>query len=158
MRGLKKICANATRHLLLMSMVWQLAACQSVSFLPQDDEKLLYALGTRDGVPSVLNDKASPLCPALVFQADQYEMSGRHRLRLAEIAEKWKEEPRVIRIVGYCPSELPPDYARALSERRALGVREYLIEQGVDAAKLHTMGLGNDFGARSPTTGVVVLY
>jgi outer membrane protein OmpA-like peptidoglycan-associated protein len=61
-------------------------------------------------------------------------------------------------IAGYAPPDLPQDHARALSERRAQAVRQRLIELGLDAAKIQTVGFGNDFSPSGPSSGVVVIY
>jgi outer membrane protein OmpA-like peptidoglycan-associated protein len=58
-------------------------------------------------------------------------------------------------IAGYSQPELPEDYARSLSERRAQAVRQTLIECGVDASHLQTVGFGHD---NAPTANIVVIY
>jgi hypothetical protein len=37
-------------------------------------------------------------------------------------------------------------------------VRQRLIELGLDAAKIQTVGFGNDFSPSGPSSGVVVIY
>ena len=61
-------------------------------------------------------------------------------------------------IAGYTPPNLPPDHARSLSERRALAVRQRLIELGLESANLQTVGFGNDFSPSGPSSDVVAVY
>ncbi len=135
-----------------------LVALSACSTLPQEDADVVFALGPRDGFTSPLNGALKPVCPALEFTGTRYALTGAHQKTLLGVAEAWKEgKPRYL-IAGYAPPELPEDFARSLSERRAQAVRQHLIENGIEAAQLQTVGFGHDSPPSSPTSSVVVIY
>lgn len=131
----------------------------SCSGLPLgSDTAVVYALGDREGFASPLTRDLTPACPALTFPGDEYTTSGRHRLGLVTFSETARTTSDRYLIAGYTAPGLPEDHARALSERRAQAVRQILIEMGIDAARMQTLGLGNDFAPSGPSTDVVVIY
>lgn len=136
-----------------------LCSCSTVPSAFQENETdIVFALGPRDGFVSPMLGTLKPACPALEFQGTNYSLHGAHKRTLAGLAESWKEgKPKYV-IAGYTPPELTGDYARSLSERRAQAVRQHLIENGVEAASLQTVGFGNDAAPSGPTTSVVVIY
>ena len=140
-----------------------LSSCGSIpmpSFLRNPaDEAVVYALGPRDGFTSPLSTGLKPACQALVFDQDGLHLTESHEQTVRSLAKEMVSEKksRVI-IAGYAPPNLPEDHARALSDRRALAVRQRLIELGVEAANLQTVGFGNDFSPSGPSSGVVVIY
>ena len=150
---------NLTFYCFTFISALALCSCSSGPMVFQEKEAdIVFALGPRDGFVSPMTAPLKPACPALEFPGTGYALSGAHKKSLAELATAWKEnKPRFI-IAGYTPPELPADYARSLSERRAQAVRQALIESGVEAASLQTVGFGNDSAPSGPTTSVVVIY
>lgn len=124
----------------------------------QDESTVVYALGTREGFDSPVAASLTPICPALSFIGDNYTVSGRHLVSIRKVAEKAKQSKIRLLIAAYTSPGLPEDHARSLSERRAQDVRQQLIEMGVDAGSIHTLGLGNDFSPSGPSSDVVVIY
>ena len=123
------------------------------------DEAVVYALGPRDGFTSPLSNGLKPACQALVFDQDGFQLTEAHEQTVRSLAKEMVSEKRSrLIIAGYAPPNLPEDHARALSDRRALAVRQRLIELGVEAANLQTVGFGNDFSPSGPSSGVVVIY
>lgn len=51
---------------------------------------------------------------------------------------------KALRIEGHCDERGTEEYNRALGERRALSVREYLVQQGVSAQLIDTISFGED--------------
>jgi peptidoglycan-associated lipoprotein len=49
-----------------------------------------------------------------------------------------------IAIQGHCDERGTNNYNLALSERRALSARAYLISQGIDESRVHVVGLGEE--------------
>lgn len=123
-----------------------------------EQASVVYALSSSEDFPSPISQKLRPACPALTFTGDGFIPVGRHQPRLRELASAWQKQPQRLIIVGYTSPNLPQDYARALSERRAQGVRQALIELGIEASQMQTVGLGNDFAPSSPSSNVVVIY
>lgn len=139
-----------------------LACCQAIPGVPgltkNDEPTVVYALGGREGFSSPLEAALKPACQALEFPGTVFRLGGGHQKILNGLAAEWQEgKPRYL-IAGYTPPGLPEDYARSLSERRAQAVRQFLIEAGVEAASLQTVGFGFDSSPSSPTSGVVVIY
>jgi hypothetical protein len=134
------------------------AATSSCGTLKQDNAAVVYALGSRDGFTSPLAGNLTPACPALSFVGDHHTISGRHLISLRKVADQSKQDKTRLLIAGYTSPKLPQDYARSLSERRAQDVRQHLIEMGVEAGSIHTLGLGNDFSPSGPSSDVVVIY
>lgn len=140
-----------------------LASCGSItmpSFLhPPSSEAVVYALGPREGFSSTLNGSLKPACPALVFDNADFQLTSAHQQALSSLAQEMSKNKKArLLVAGYTAPNLPPDHARSLSERRALAVRQRLIELGLEAASLQTVGFGNDFSPTGPSSDVVVIY
>ncbi len=149
--------------LLIPTLALLLVSCQGLA-LPdklraQAEPTIVYALGEREGFRSPLEaGNLRPACPALEFASGDYTPSGAQRKILEGLAAAWSaEKPRYL-IAGYSQPGLPEDYARSLSERRAQAVRQILIEAGVEASSLQTVGFGQDSAPSAPTPGGVVIY
>ncbi len=147
------------RPCLLLLLTLLLPACGLLPKLSGEQEPtVVFALGSRDGFQSPLQSALKPACPALEFSGAAYNLNGAHKKALAALSTDWgKEKPKYL-ISGYTPPGLPEDFARSLSERRAQAVRQHLIESGVEAASLQTVGFGFDSSPSSPTSSVVVIY
>lgn len=151
---------NRARALLALAILPFLAtSCASLRSRSGEDQAVVYALGERGAIPSPLTTELRPACPALRFRAGSYTTSDSHQRSLERLAAEWEgSKDRRFLIVGYTPPGLPPDFARALSERRAHAIRQSLIEMGVESASLQTAGYGNDFPLSGPTGDVVLIY
>ncbi len=134
------------------------AGCSSILNSSLMEGQVVYALGSREKFPSPLSKALRPACPSLAFSAGSFKPEPSHERSLQTVAEGWERDHQLLVIAGYASPGLPPDYARSLAERRALGVRQRLIELGVEPADLQTSGLGNDFPHTGPTSDVVVVY
>lgn len=51
---------------------------------------------------------------------------------------------KALRVEGHCDERGTEEYNRALGERRAQSVREFLVKQGVDAQLIDTISYGED--------------
>lgn len=156
-----------TNHpsILLSALVFCLlqASCSSIpmpSFLHNpSSEAVVYALGPRDGYTSPLNGSLKPACPALVFENSNFQLTTTHQEALGSLAQEMTKNKKArLLVAGYTSPNLPPDHARSISERRALAVRQRLIELGLEAANVQTVGFGNDFSPSGPSSNVVVIY
>jgi len=145
--------------LLAVGVMTGLCSCTSVPSPFQEREAdIVFALGAREGFKSPMGNSLKPACPALEFLGTSFALTGAHRKVLTELAAEWKQEKPRYLIAGYTPPNFPEDYARSLSERRAQAVRQAMIEKGVEAVNLQTVGFGHDSAPSGPTTGVVVIY
>ena len=79
------------------------------------------------------------------FGFDQFDLTDAARAVLEENARWLKAHPEVtVRIEGHADERGTPEYNLALGERRAKGVREYLIGLGVIADNLSTVSYGEE--------------
>jgi len=140
-----------------------LSSCSSIPmpsfFRNPASEAVVFALGPRDGFTSPLNGSLKPACPALVYDNADFHLTAAHQQAIHSLAEEMlKNKKARLLIAGYTPPNLPQDHARSISERRALAVRQRLIELGLEAANIQTVGFGNDFSPTGPSSDVVVIY
>ena len=140
-----------------------LASCSSIPmpsfFRNPAAEAVVFALGPRDGFTSPLNGSLKPACPALMYDNADFHLTAAHQQAIHNLAQEMlKNKKARLLIAGYAPPNLPQDHARSISERRALAVRQRLIELGLEAANIQTVGFGNDFSPTGPSSDVVVIY
>lgn len=156
--------AAGLRHssfvILHSSFLLLLAACSSLTKTSdENDASVIYALPPAAGFTSPLAGSQTPACPALEFRGSSLQLDETHQRILAEFRATAEKSPSVrYLIVGYAPPDLTEDHARSLSQRRALGVRQHLIEAGLDPARFQCIGLGNDFASSQPARHVVLIF
>jgi outer membrane protein OmpA-like peptidoglycan-associated protein len=93
---------------------------------------------TESGVVVTLGD--------VLFESGQAELKKDARTSLVEVVDLLQSEPdKKIRIEGHTDSVGNADTNLKLSERRANSVLDALVALGVDAARITTVGLGEDF-------------
>jgi peptidoglycan-associated lipoprotein len=79
------------------------------------------------------------------FDYDKSAIKGSEESKLAEVATYLKNNPQSgVRILGNCDERGTEEYNRSLGERRALAAREYLVGQGIDAARVDVISYGKD--------------
>jgi outer membrane protein OmpA-like peptidoglycan-associated protein len=146
------------RKMLCLISPLALVSCDSLPFMEKTGPDVVYALGDRDAFASPLQSPLKPAGAALEFDDESFDLSAGHIRILDQLAEKVAAGKGRYLIAGYTPPSLPSDYARAISERRAQAVRQHLIEHGVDATRMQTVGFGQDAGPAGPGSHVVVIY
>jgi len=79
-----------------------------------------------------------------LFGFDKYKLQVGSKPILDETAAKIKANPdiKVVMVTGYTDRIGSEQYNQKLSERRANVVKEYLVSQGIDAARLQAIGKG----------------
>lgn len=147
------------RPALLLPLAAGLTGC-TATLPPGGETTVLHALGPREGFISPLVQPLRPACPALVFSGTSYTLSSSHERLLRDFATSLPADGGGARhlIVGQTPVDLPGSHARSLSERRAQAVRRFLIDQGLPAEHLQTLGLGHDAAPAGHTGNSVVIY
>lgn len=89
----------------------------------------------------------------IYFAYDQYEVGAPERAKLDTLAKYLTENPTLGVIVeGHTDERGSDEYNRALGERRALAVVQYLGLMGVAANRCKTISYGEDKPAKSPAT------
>jgi outer membrane protein OmpA-like peptidoglycan-associated protein len=97
-----------------------------------------------DGIATPLAQGTSTVADTLYFTRDRYTLTTAQESTLQSRVATWTHAAKPLLIIAAASRNLPPDYARVLSERRAKSVRQALIEAGMDPTLLHTTGYGND--------------
>jgi len=79
------------------------------------------------------------------FAFDSSVIPGAERVKLQQVSDWLKANPgHSLFLAGHADKRGTPEYNRALGERRALAVREYLVGLGLPAASLFTNSYGSD--------------
>ena len=92
----------------------------------------------RDGDNLVLD-----LPSSITFAVDSSNIDGQFRNTLNQVANTLNEYPNTyIDVLGHTDSTGSEQYNQALSERRADAVASYLASQGVNRARMATLGYG----------------
>jgi peptidoglycan-associated lipoprotein len=80
------------------------------------------------------------------FDFDRSEVKAGETAKVDTVAREFKScDPESdILIEGHCDERGTPEYNRALGERRAMALREYLIRAGVNPDHVHTVSFGKD--------------
>ena len=79
------------------------------------------------------------------FDYDSAQVKGSERSKVEAVAEHLKKSSGVGVIVeGHCDERGSSEYNLALGERRAQGVRAYLMSLGLDAARIQTKSMGKE--------------
>ena len=82
---------------------------------------------------------------AVFFDFDQFNLAPDQRGKVIELA-KFLAENREARLLieGYCDWKGTSAYNKALGERRANSVKEYLVELGADPRRIDTLSIGDE--------------
>jgi peptidoglycan-associated lipoprotein len=88
--------------------------------------------------PAALRDNT------VYFDYDSSSVKRSETSKLDAVASFVKSGNKVIRIEGHADERGTEEYNRALAEKRALSVREYLARAGVDANAIDTISHGED--------------
>jgi len=101
--------------------------------------------------PADIARKEPLILLAIHFDFDRSALTPEARALLAENAHKLSENPDVsVRIEGHCDERGTVEYNLALAERRALSVRNYIINYGISPNRLTIISYGKerpiDFG------------
>ena len=94
-------------------------------------------------------DPSDPILNAIfkniLFNYDQFSLTPQARATLDSIAEWMKSNPRkVLMIEGHCDDRGTNEYNLALGDRRANSAKTYLVQLGVDSARIYTISYGEE--------------
>ena len=100
--------------------------------------------------PAKKPEAAAPVVEAFTpktvyFAFDDYSLNGDAQSNLQGLAEHLKKaQTAVVQIEGHCDERGSVEYNLALGERRAQSVKNYLVQLGVDGARLSTISYGEE--------------
>jgi peptidoglycan-associated lipoprotein len=90
-------------------------------------------------------DNSTLASDTIYFDFDKSTISGEERGKLDAVSQWFKSNPgHSLFLAGHADKRGTPEYNRALGERRALAVREYLVGLGLPAEQLFTNSYGSD--------------
>lgn len=96
------------------------------------------------GRPDALTEIASQF-GFVYFEFDSAQVGESERAKVEAVAEYLRGNATVGVIVeGHCDERGSNDYNLALGERRALAVRAYLVNLGIDAGRIQTRSFGEE--------------
>lgn len=96
------------------------------------------------GRPDSLQEVASQF-GVVLFDFDSAQINPGERSKIEAVAEYLRANAGLGLIVeGHCDERGSNEYNLALGERRALAVRAYLVELGVNAGRIQTKSLGEE--------------
>ncbi len=128
-----------------MRMIKALAAIAATIFLVACSEQQAAAPATTTVTPGSVADFRQNVGDRVFFDTDMSTIreDGRQTLnRQAEWLKKYGNYQ--ITIEGHCDERGTREYNLALGERRANAARQYLVAQGVPAARIKTISYGKE--------------
>lgn len=80
------------------------------------------------------------------FATDSYRLSGTSKDVIRRQANWLMQNPNIsVTVEGHCDERGTREYNLALGERRANSVKNYLVEMGVNPARVNTISYGKEF-------------
>ena len=105
------------------------------------------------GCPTVQEIKQDLVLEGVTFLSGSAELTPQSVGTLAKVAQSLLAWPNVrIEVRGHTDSTGPAEANRNLSYRRALTVRDSLIQMGVSASRISAVGFGEDYPIADNTT------
>ena len=127
-----------TRFLILIATLGLLAACETA---PKDGRG---SAGASSG-GNTPTEQLIAIGDTVFFDTDSSVLSDEAKATLASQAAFLSANPSVsITIEGHCDERGTREYNLALGERRASATRDYLVAQGVNAARIKTISYGKE--------------
>jgi len=91
------------------------------------------------------DDLKETVFKTVYFDYNKYDIKPSEEYKLNSIADWLKDHPnKHLLIEGHCDERGSSEYNYALGEQRALSVRRYLINLGIEPERLHTKSYGED--------------
>lgn len=108
--------------------------------------------GSEQGITAATGDFSNWIADPSAFSADtvhfdfdKFTVRDRDKSKLEDVATQMRSlTGKAVRVEGHCDERGTEEYNRALGERRALAVREFLVSRGVDPKMIPTISYGED--------------
>jgi len=128
-----------------MRMIRALAAIAATIFLVACSEQQAAAPATTTVTPGSVADFRQNVGDRVFFDTDQSTIREDGRATLNKQAEWLKKYTNYqITVEGHCDERGTREYNLALGERRANAARQYLVAQGIPAARIKTVSYGKE--------------
>jgi len=136
---------RATRKTFKMRMIKAFAAIAALMFLAACSSEQAAAPAGTTVTPGSVADFRQNVGDRVYFDTDQSTVREDGRATLTKQAAWLKQYSNYqITVEGHCDERGTREYNIALGERRATAVRQFLIAQGVPAARLKTISYGKE--------------
>jgi len=90
-------------------------------------------------------DRAALADQTVHFAFDSAAVLSKEQDKIVIVSEKLKSDPAALLLIeGNCDERGTEEYNRSLGERRALALREALVNAGIDAQRIRTISYGKD--------------
>lgn len=94
------------------------------------------------------NERVLAIETNVQFKTGSFEVEETYKPQLDLIASAMKRHGQLkVRLIGHADHRGNADYNQALSMQRAINVKNYLVEQGVDSEQVLTVALGENNSA-----------
>ena len=88
----------------------------------------------------------------IYFDFDSCQLNEEAKIALEQVYQLMSATKGVYTLEGFCDEHGDGDYNLALGERRAAGIRSYLVSRGLAADRLAVVSYGREFPARPAHT------
>jgi len=79
------------------------------------------------------------------FDFDRSTVRATEHGKIDDVIKALKDQPNnKVQVEGHCDERGTEEYNRALGDRRALALREYLVHAGLDGGRVFTITYGKD--------------
>ncbi len=84
-------------------------------------------------------------CGTIYFATDSTTIQAGERAKLGRVASWMNESPdKSVLVAGHCDERGTLEYNRALGERRAIAVRDYLLGLGIPSSRVYSFTYGEE--------------
>ena len=83
----------------------------------------------------------------VLFAFDSYAIDSNERGKISQVAAYLRESGGTVIVAGFTDERGTPEYNRGLGERRALSVRQALMQAGADVGRIQTVSFGAEMPA-----------
>lgn len=98
-----------------------------------------------EGFDNLLVDREMFAAQTVYFGFDRTELKSEDANKVDAVAVALSNSPEnKILVEGHCDERGTEEYNRALGERRALSIRDILVEKGISPDRIRTMTFGED--------------
>jgi peptidoglycan-associated lipoprotein len=102
-------------------------------------------LPPRSGLDGMTPDAEIFKGNTVYFEFDRSALRQGEQDKVQAVARVLKERPTTkVQIEGHCDERGTEEYNRSLGEKRALAIREYLLNLGIEGSRVFTLSFGED--------------